>query len=100
MTYSMKKLVTFGHVLAITTAIGVVSTSAFSQPMPPPPEFVVTAEPVYYEGHAAYWYQNHWYYHDEPPALADHRRLAPVARHAYATPSHAEPPRGGDHGRR
>jgi len=30
----------------------------------PPPAFVVTASPEYYEGHATYWYQNHWYYRD------------------------------------
>ncbi len=49
----------------------------------PPPAFVATAAPVYYEGHPAYWYNNHWYYrdarggwgyyHDEPAFLHDHR---------------------------
>lgn len=48
----------------------------------PPPSFVVTAQPEYYEGHPAYWYNNHWYYRDvrgwhyyrgEPAYLRDRR---------------------------
>jgi hypothetical protein len=125
---STERLVARGRAFAIATAMGVVSTSAFAQPMPPPPppEFVATAEPFYYEGHAAYWYDNHWYYHDahgawayyhdEPRALADRRRAAPPARHTYAAPPRGAPQRsaparteptraapsggGGEHGRR
>jgi hypothetical protein len=116
---SMNKLVSIGQAFALATAIGVVSTTASAQmPPPPPPEFVVTAEPVYYEGHAAYWYQNHWYYrdehgawayyHDEPKFLSDHRRAAPPERHSYAParrdpprvePGHGAPAPGGDHRR-
>jgi hypothetical protein len=56
----------------------------------PPAAFIATAEPVYYEGHASYWYGNHWVYRDgnrwgsyrrEPPALAQRRA------------EHGEPPR-------
>jgi hypothetical protein len=54
-----------------------------AMPPPPPPEFVASAAPVDYEGHATYWYSDHWYYrdtnggwnyyHDEPPALHERR---------------------------
>jgi hypothetical protein len=49
---------------------------------PPPPSFVATVQPVYYEGHASYWYGGHWHWRDthgwhaydrEPGYLHDHR---------------------------
>ena len=72
-------------------AVGLVGSTADAQWIPPPPEYVATTEPVYYEGRAAYWYNNHWYWHDEhgawnhydaePRFLADHRaRFQPVRR--------------------
>ncbi len=30
----------------------------------PPPEYVATTQPVYYEGRAAYYYGNTWRYHE------------------------------------
>lgn len=48
----------------------------------PPVWFRATTAPVYYEGHAAYWYGNRWYYrdgrdwryyNDEPVHLRDYR---------------------------
>jgi hypothetical protein len=33
-------------------------------PAPPPPVFVATVQPEYYEGHPVYWYHNNWYYRD------------------------------------
>jgi hypothetical protein len=42
----------------------------------PPPAFVASAVPVYYEGHATYWWGNRWYWRD------------PYGWHVYA----AEPP--------
>jgi hypothetical protein len=60
----------------------------------PPAEYLATAEPVYYEGHPAYWYGNRWYYrngaawgyyHDEPGFLRDYRgRPGFGARYHYA----------------
>jgi hypothetical protein len=72
-------------------AVSLVGTPANAQWVPPPPEYVATTEPVYYEGHAAYWYGNHWnwrdghgawnHYDHEPAALADRRmHAAPVRR--------------------
>jgi hypothetical protein len=69
----------------------------------PPDEFIATAEPVYFDGHASYWYGNHWYYRDggrwnhydhEPPGLYNRRMAAPMGRRTY------EPYRGhaGGHG--
>jgi hypothetical protein len=73
----------------------------------PPDDFIATTEPVYYDGHAAYWYHSHWYYRDgahwrsyghEPPALAQRRaQNGPPPRRDYARPSvrAAAPSRGG-----
>jgi hypothetical protein len=58
----------------------------------PPAGFVATTEPVYYEGHPAYWYHNRWYYrnphgwgwyHDEPAYLRDRRVREPPRRWHY-----------------
>jgi hypothetical protein len=59
---------------------------------PPPPEVIATVEPVYYEGHPAYWYGGHWYWRDphgwhwyanEPAFLRDHRAHEPPRRYHY-----------------
>jgi hypothetical protein len=74
--------------LATVTLLG---TPAAAQWAPPPPEVIATVSPVYYEGHAAYWYGNHWswrdergnwnHYDNEPAFLADHRaHFAPARR--------------------
>jgi hypothetical protein len=58
----------------------------------PPDAYIATAEPVYFDGHASYWYGNRWYYRDggrwnhydhEPPALYQRRVAAPVVRRSY-----------------
>jgi hypothetical protein len=63
----------------------------------PPADWIATTEPVYFEGHAAYWYHGRWCYRDgnrwssyqrEPPALAQHRaQYGAPARRNYARPS-------------
>jgi hypothetical protein len=60
----------------------------------PPPEVITTLAPVYFEGHAAYWWHNRWHYRDahgawgryqaEPQYLRDHRFQHPAERHYYA----------------
>ncbi len=76
---------------ALSASIFVASTAA-AQYAPPPPEFIATAEPVYYGGHPAYWYNNHWFYRDggnwrnyerEPPELYQHRINRGPARVVY-----------------
>jgi hypothetical protein len=61
----------------------------------PPDAFVATTTPVYFEGHATYWYGGHWNYRDgnhwahydrEPPALYQRRMQAPPVRRAYEAP--------------
>jgi len=81
----------------IISAVGALATvtllgaPAAAQWAPPPPEVIATVAPVYYEGHAAYWYNNHWswrdehgawnHYDNEPAFLADHRaHFAPGRR--------------------
>jgi len=58
----------------------------------PPAEYVATVAPVYYEGHAAYWYQSRWYYRDgrswrtyddEPRYLREYRGRREPERHYY-----------------
>ena len=58
----------------------------------PPAAFIATATPVYFEGHAAYWWGNRWYYrdgaawrfyHDEPGYLRDWRGHHPFVRRYY-----------------
>jgi hypothetical protein len=72
-------------------AVSLAGSSATAQWAPPPPEYVASTEPVYYEGHAAYWYGNQWswrdehgawnHYDHEPAGLAEHRaHSAPVRR--------------------
>jgi hypothetical protein len=89
-------------VIALSTvgaiaAVSLMDTPAAAQGAPPPPEVIATTEPVYFEGHAAYWYDNHWYWRDEhggwnhydrePPSLADRR--------AHSTPVRRSWERGG-----
>ena len=57
----------------------------------PPAAFIATSSPVYFEGHAAYWYNDQWYYRDgpawrhyssEPTFLRDYRgRHEPVRQY-------------------
>ena len=58
----------------------------------PPPAFIATATPVYFEGHAAYWYGGHWHYrhghewrmyHEEPRYLHEYRAHREPERHYY-----------------
>ncbi len=74
----------------------------------PPPEVIATLAPVYFEGHAAYWYHDRWHYRDargawgyyrsEPTVLHDRRFSHPAERHYY-TSGHSEGHAEG-HGRR
>ena len=66
---------------------------ANAQWAPPPAEVIATMEPVYFEGHAAYWYGSHWYYRDahggwghydsEPRELREHRDHSPPVRRSW-----------------
>ncbi len=58
----------------------------------PPDAYIATTEPIYFDGHASYWYGNRWYYrdggrwnyyHHEPAELARHRVAGPPVRHSY-----------------
>lgn len=89
----------FGILLAAGAvgAIALAGAPAAAQWVPPPPEYVATMEPVYYEGHAAYWYQNHWYWRDEHGAWAHYDREPPqlAERRAHAAPVRRSWGRGG-----
>jgi len=59
----------------------------------PPPAYVATVDPVFYEGHAVYWYGEHWayregsgrwnYYRSEPAFLASHRAMGAPPKRYY-----------------
>jgi hypothetical protein len=77
----------------LLAALLLIGARAAAQWDPPPPEYIATTEPAYYEGHAAYWYNGHWYWRDdhggwnhydqEPPALADRRAHFPPGRRSW-----------------
>jgi|HubBroStandDraft_1064217.scaffolds.fasta_scaffold76870_2 hypothetical protein len=65
--------------------------------------FIATEQPVFYDGHASYWYNGHWvyrdaggrwgYYRSEPAFLAQ-RRAGPgpgFARRTYERPAAPRP---------
>jgi hypothetical protein len=80
---TLSKILVGATATGTLAAICLLSGPAAAQWAPPPPEFVATTEPVYYEGHAAYWYVDHWVWRDEhgawqrydhePAFLADRR---------------------------
>jgi hypothetical protein len=90
---TLARIVVMSSGLGALAAVCLVATPAWAQWVPPPPEYIATTEPVYYEGHAAYWYDNHWYWRDEhggwnhydnePAFLADRRQHAPPDRHDF-----------------
>lgn len=86
-------LVPSSGLLAAALAVVTSAAAQMPPPPPPPPEFIATTEPAYYEGHAAYWYNGHWFWRDEhgawnhydrePPFLADRRAHFPPARRSW-----------------
>jgi hypothetical protein len=93
-TSTVSRAVLMASSIAALSAIGLFSVRALAQEdVPPPPEYIATVEPIYYEGHPAYWYNNRWYYrdgarwgyyHDEPGFLRDRRFHSPPGRWHYA----------------
>ena len=59
----------------------------------PPPGYIATTVPVYYQGQPTYWYGGRWVYRDprggwgyyraEPRVLAERRMGAPPVRRSY-----------------
>ncbi len=58
----------------------------------PSADYLATVDPVYYEGHAAYWWNNQWrwrdgqgwhFYAQEPGYLYNQRSHAPYGRWGY-----------------
>lgn len=97
--------VTLGAMVAASTActwgVGVAASPGPYYDDYPPDAYIATTEPVYFEGHAAYWYGNRWYYRDgghwghydrEPPVLYQRRMQAPPVRRTYEQPWRGGPP--------
>lgn len=69
------------------------STEVVAEPaFYPPPSFVATTAPVYFEGRPAYWYNGRWYfrsaggwayYRSEPDYLFRQRTIYGPPVHAY-----------------
>jgi hypothetical protein len=84
-----RPLVRFSKVFASLSVVACVCLSAPSEAsaqevvVQPDAAYIATAEPVYYNGAAHYWYRNHWYYRNggtwagyrggEPGYLHDYR---------------------------
>ena len=86
--------ITKGLMIAGAITLGLFATPAQAQievTIYPPAAFRATARPVYYEGHAAYWYGGRWHYRDgehwrvyqeEPRYLREYRVVrVPVRQH-------------------
>jgi hypothetical protein len=72
----------FGVIVACLAVAPAPAQGQIEVRISPPAWFIATAQPVYFEGHAAYWYGDRWYYrdrgawryyHDEPEHLRDYR---------------------------
>jgi hypothetical protein len=97
-----KTTLAFTKIFVVTAALSVFAPVAIAQDADdyPPPEVVATLTPVYYEGHAAYWWHNQWHYRDgrgawgryqaEPRVLHDQRYGHGFDRHYYAGGHHEE----------
>jgi len=106
---------TLVQLLKGAAALGAVVTCLWSAPaqaqvevrISPPSWFIATNRPVYYEGHASYWYGNQWHYRqgrswhtyrEEPRFLRQHRGQRPDGRHYYGRDDRGGRNRGGrDH---
>jgi hypothetical protein len=92
-TLLMSKGFVFVPAAGVLAAALLVVAPAAAQWDPPPPEYIATTEPVYYEGHSAYWYNNHWFWRDdhggwnhydqEPQFLRDRRAHFPPGRRSW-----------------
>ena len=90
---SLSKGLIIASAAGALAAVCLIGTPAEAQWAPPPPEYIASTEPVYYEGHAAYWYNNHWswrdehggwnHYEQEPPGLAERRQHGPPVRRSW-----------------
>jgi hypothetical protein len=91
---------TFVKLLKGVLGLGVIAACLASAPVQaqvqiqiyPPAWFIATTSPVYYEGHASYWYGNQWHYRQgrtwhtyqrEPMYLHDRREKHRPSRHYY-----------------
>ena len=97
MKHSCRYPVIVSSLGALVAALLVSGASMAQLPPAPPDEFVATSTPVYYEGHAAYWWGNYWYYRDEhglwrhydrePRELGERRARGLPARRDYGHPA-------------
>jgi hypothetical protein len=91
----MKTMLTLTKLLALSATLTIMPLASAQVVIEvPTPEVIATLTPVYYEGHAAYWWHNHWHYRDahgrwghydsEPKFLHDHRFSHAADHHYYA----------------
>ena len=96
MTRTLVKMLKGALCAGAIISCGLLSTPVQAQvvihvPFPPAP-YIATTSPVYYEGHAAYWFQNRWHYRDggawryyenEPAHLREYRGNHQPSRQYY-----------------
>jgi hypothetical protein len=93
MRRSLRMALGFGCVAALTSCFGTVGVSDDMVVDGYPPDgYLATTTPVYFEGHASYWYGNRWFYRDgggwrgyrsEPAGLRESRVRAAPSRQYY-----------------
>jgi hypothetical protein len=66
MNRSMIKSLVFAAALPLVATVAVCAApgEAQAQYAPPPPGYIASYEPVYYNGYAHYYWRDHWYYRD------------------------------------
>jgi hypothetical protein len=108
----MARVLTLGAALAAFAGCGVEAGAEYpagGYEDYPPDAYIATAEPVYYEGNAAYWYGGFWYYRQgghwnhydrEPAGLYQRRGRAMPSRHVYEPVGRAAGRPGGRSGGR
>ena len=87
------KSAALGVVVCGTLAVtGCAAEVVAESPYYPPPGFLATANPVYYEGRPAFYYNQRWYfrsgggwgYYRNEPGYLYNRRTGPAPAHVYA----------------
>ena len=92
-TTTWLKAAALGVMVCGTVSVTGCSGEVYAEPAYyPPPGYLATAAPVYYEGRPAYYYNDRWYfrsgggwgyYRSEPGYLYNHRTIYGAPAHAY-----------------
>ena len=83
----------------VASCLAIPASAGITIQINPPAFFIATTRPVYYQGHANYWYGNSWRYRDgrtwrtyrtEPQYLREYRGRYQPQRHYYGNRYYGE----------